>query len=183
MAKKVDRRTVDSVFVLLGVVMTVVLLVVGALAWKAYDFAKTSVETQLSAQEITFPPKGSPALAALPAADQAAMNKYAGQQLENGAQAKVYADNFMAVHLSEIAGGQTYSQVSNAAMADPTNTKLQAEKQTLFQGETLRGLLLGDGYAYWTFGQIALTAALVTLAGAGVMAVLVLLGLRHMSRT
>ncbi|HXR49821.1 MAG TPA: hypothetical protein VN778_02240, partial [Verrucomicrobiae bacterium] len=91
--------------------------------------------------------------------------------------------NFMAVHLSEIAGGQTYSQVSNAAMADPTNAKLQAEKQTLFQGETLRGLLLGDGYAYWTFGQIALTAALVTLAGAGVMAVLVLLGLRHMSRT
>jgi len=42
-------------------------------------------------------------------------------------------------------------------------------------------LLLGDGYAYWTFGQIAQYAAVTAFAGAAVMAVLVLLGLRHMA--
>lgn len=178
---KSDRKTIDKVFVLLGFVMTVVLLVIGGLAWHAYDFAKSSVQTQLSAQNIYFPTKGSPALTALPAADQTEMNKYAGDQLVNGAQAKVYADNFIAFHLSEVADGQTYSQVSAASIANPNNAQLKAEAQTLFQGETLRGLLLGDGYAYWTFGQIAQYAAVTAFAGAAVMAVLVLLGLRHMA--
>lgn len=179
---KSDRKTIDKVFVLLGLAMTVVLLAVGVLAWHAYDFAKSSVETELSAQKIYFPPMGSPAIAALPMTDQTAMNKYAGQQLVNGSQAKVYADNFIAFHLSKIAGGQTYSQVSAASIANPTNAQLKQEAQTLFQGETLRGLLLGDGYSYWTFGKIAQAAAVASFIGAGVMAVLVWLGLIHLSR-
>jgi len=178
---KSDRKTIDKVFILLGTAMAAVLLVVGALAWHAYDFAKSSVQTELSAQKVYFPPKGSPAIAALPAADQTQMNKYAGEQLVDGAQAKVYADNFIAFHLSEVAGGQTYAQVSTASLANPTNAQLKQQAQTLFQGETLRGLLLGDGYAYWTFGQIAQYAAVTAFAGAAVMAVLVLLGLRHMA--
>ena len=179
---KSDRKTIDKVFVLLGVAMSAVLLIVGALAWHAYDFAKTSVSSELSAQKIYFPPKGSPAISALPAADQAEMNKYAGEQLVDGAQAKVYADNFIAVHLSEVADGQTYAQVSSASLANPTNPQLKQQAQTLFQGETLRGLLLGDGYAYWTFGQIAQYAAITAFTGAAIMAVLVLLGFRHMAR-
>jgi len=67
-------------------------------------------------------------------------------------------------------------------MKDPTNQKLQQQKQTLFQGETLRGLLLGDGYAYWTFGQVAQYAAIASFVGAGTMAVLVLLGVRHLKK-
>jgi hypothetical protein len=178
---KSDRKTIDKVFVLLGAVMAVVLLVIGGLAWHAYDFAKNSVSTELSAQQIFFPPKDSPAITALPAVDQTEMNKYAGDQLVNGAQAKVYADNFIAFHLTEVAGGQTYAQVSSASLANPTNTQLKQEAQTLFQGETLRGLLLGDGYSYWTFGQIAQYAAITAFAGAAVMAGLVLLGLRHIA--
>jgi hypothetical protein len=178
---KSDRKTIDKVFVLLGVAMVVVLVVIGGLAWHAYDFAKSSVQTELSAQKIYFPSAGSPEIAALPAADQTEMDKYSGQQLINGAQAKVYADNFIAFHLTEVAGGQTYAQVSSASLANPTNTQLKAEAQTLFQGETLRGLLLGDGYSYWTFGQIAEWASITAFAGAAVMAVLVLLGLRHMA--
>jgi len=178
---KSDRKTIDKVFVLLGAAMAVVLLVIGGLAWHAYDFAKSSVTTELSAQQIFFPPKGSPAIAALPAVDQTEMNKYAGDQLTNGAQAKVYANNFIAFHLTEVAGGQTYSQVSAASIANPTNTQLKQEAQTLFQGETLRGLLLGDGYSYWTFGQIAQYAAITAFVGAGIMAVLVLLGVRHLA--
>jgi hypothetical protein len=111
------------------------------------------------------------------------MEKYAGQQLVNGYQAKVYSNNFISVHLQEVADGQTYSEVSTAALKDPTNQKLQTEKAVLFQGETLRGLLLGDGYSYWTFGMIAKWVAIAAFVGAAVMAILVWLGLVHLSRS
>ncbi|HUC88165.1 MAG TPA: hypothetical protein VMR95_03380 [Candidatus Binatia bacterium] len=179
---KSDRKTIDKIFVLLGLVTVVVLVVIGAIAWKASSFAKSSVESQLQAQQIFFPTTGSPAIAELPVADQVQMNKYAGQQLVNGAQAKVYADNFIAYHLTKVAGGKTYAEVSAQALASPTNTQLKAEEQTLFQGETLRGLLLGDGYSYWTFGLLAGYAAATAFVGAAVMAILVLFGLRHLSK-
>jgi hypothetical protein len=179
---KSDRKVIDKVFILLGLVMAVVLIAVGALSWRAYSFATSTVSNELTSQQIYFPPKGSPAIVALPAADQVEMNKYAGQQLVNGAQAKVYANNFIAVHLSEVAGGQTYSQISTKALADPTNAALQGQANTLFKGETLRGLLLGDGYAYWTFGQIAQYASIAAFAGAAIMGILVLLGLGHLAR-
>jgi len=179
---KTERKAIDKVFILLGLITAAVLLVVGALAWWGYNFATTEVKDELSAQKIFFPPKDSPAIKALPAADQAAMNKYAGQQLVNGQQAKVYANNFIKVHLDEVAGGQTYAQVSTAALKDPTNPKLQQQKAVLFQGETLRGILLGDGYAYWTFGTIAQYAAVASFVGAGVMLILVWLGMLHLAR-
>jgi hypothetical protein len=61
-------------------------------------------------QKIFFRPAGSKAL--LPGIKQ-----YAGQQLVNGDQARAYADKFINVHLSEVAGGQTYAQVSTASLA------------------------------------------------------------------
>lgn len=179
-AKKSDRKTIDKVFVLLGVVAVLVLLAIGSIAWVASSFARSTVTQQLSAQKIYFPAKDSSAIAELPTVDQTQMDKYAGQQLVNGEQAKIYADNFIAYHLTKIADGKTYSQVSTAAQASPTNAKLKAEEQTLFQGETLRGLLLGDGYAYWTFGQIARYASIAAFAGAVIMCVLVLLGIHHL---
>ncbi len=182
MARNTERKAIDKVFILLGTAMTAVLLVVGGLAWYGYHFATNQVKTELSAQKIFFPPKGSPAITSLPASDQQEMNKYAGQQLTDGQQAKVYANNFISVHLQEVAGGKTYAEVSTAALKDPTNTKLQGQKATLFQGETLRGLLLGSGYAYWTFGMIAKYVAIVSFVGAGIMAVLVWLGLLHLAR-
>lgn len=180
---KSDRKTIDRVFVLLGLVMVVVLIIVGGLALKASSFAKSSVATELKDQQIFFPAKGSPAISQLPLSDQKQMDKYAGQQLVNGAQAKVYADNFIAFHLTKVANGKTYSQVSSLALANPNDSQLKAEEQTLFQGETLRGLLLGDGYSYWIFGQIAYYASITSFLGAAVMAVLVLLGYRHLSKS
>ncbi|MCA9334856.1 hypothetical protein KC953_01810 [Candidatus Saccharibacteria bacterium] len=183
MAKaKVDRKTLDLVFVYLGLVATVVLVAVGSLAWVASDFVKKSVTSELSAQNIYFPELGSPALASLPDADRVAMEQFAGEQLTTGEQAKVYANSFIGVHLSHIADGKTYSQVSAEAMKDPDNAALAGQKQALFQGETLRGLLLGDGYAFWTMGQIAYYAAVTAFGGALVMVLLVVLGLRHVSR-
>lgn len=182
MSKTTERKAVDKVFILLGTAMTVFLLVVGGLAWYGFNFATNSVKDELSQQKIYFPPKDSPAIAVLPEGDQKKINKYAGQQLVNGEQAKVYANNFINVHLQKVADGKTYAEVSNEAQKDPTNTKLQAQKTTLFQGETLRGLLLSGGYAYWTFGMIAKYVAIAAFVGAGVMAILVWLGLVHSAK-
>ena len=182
MSKTTERKAIDKVFILLGTAMTFVLLVGGCLGWYGYKFATNSVKNELSQQRIYFPPKGSPAIAALPEPDQKQINKYAGQQLVNGDQAKVYANNFINVHLQKIASGKTYAEVSAEAQKDPTNQKLQQQKTTLFQGETLRGLLLGSGYAYWTFGRIAQYVAIAAFVGAAVMAILVWLGVRHLAK-
>ena len=182
MAKNTERKAIDKVFILLGSAATVVLIVVGLLAWYGYTFATGMVKDQLSAQKIYFPEKDSAAFKALPAEDQTEVGKYAGQQLVTGEQAKVYANNYIAVHLEKIGGGKTYAEISEEAMADPTNETLKTQKATLFQGETLRGMLLGTGYAFWTFGIIAQYVALAAFAGAVVMAVLVLLGKGHLAK-
>lgn len=162
--------------------MTAALVVVGALAWYGHSFATGMVKTELSAQNIYFPAEGSEALAALEPADREQVERFAGQQLTNGEQAKVYANNFIGAHLREIADGKTYAEVSNEAMANPDDKALQGQKAALFQGETLRGMLLGTGYAFWTFGMIAKYAALAAFAGAVLMALLVLLGWRHLAK-
>ena len=180
--KKAERRAIDRVFILLGVAMTAALIVVGALAWYGYSFATSMVRTELSAQNIYFPPAGSEAISALDPADREQVERFAGEQLTTGEQAKVYANNFIGAHLREIADGKTYAEISNEAMANPDDKALQGKKAALFQGETLRGMLLGTGYAFWTFGMIAKYAALAAFAGAIFMALLVLLGLRHLAR-
>jgi hypothetical protein len=139
---------------------------VAAFAFGASSFASGQVHDNLAAQRITFPAAGSPALTALPAADAAAMTVYAGQQMTTGSQAETYADHFIAVHLREIGGGQTYSQASAASQAAPTNTKLAGEVQTLFRGETLRGLLL-NSYGWSQIAQYGFFAAIGLTVAAG----------------
>ena len=176
---KSDRKTIDQVFILLGSAITIVLLFAGGLACYGYQFATSSVRTELAAQKIYFPPKGSDSLKPEEYPD---LQKYAGQLVDDGPKAKAYANGYIGRHLDKVAGGKTYAEVSAEAMKDPTNQKLQQQKQSLFQGETLRGLLLGDGYAYWTFGMMAKYAAIASFAGAIGMATLVLLGLRHLKK-
>jgi hypothetical protein len=118
----------------------------------------------------------------LPKADAAAMRVYAGQEMTTGAQAQTYSEHFIAVHLSEIGGGLTYSQLSAKAMADPTNTKLADQVATVFKGTTLRGMLL-NAYAFWQMGQIALFGAIAAFAGAALMLILSLAGAWHLRRT
>lgn len=174
-----ERKAIDKVFILLGVMATLVLLVAGSLGWWGYRFATGMVRTELAAQKVYFPPKGSPAL---DPKEYPTLQKYAGQLVDDGPKAKAYANDYIGHHLKKIAGGKTYSEVSALAMKDPTNQALQQQKATLFQGETLRGILLGTGYAYWTFGTMAMYASLAAFAGAAIMAVLVLLGLGHLKR-
>ena len=178
MAKN-KRKSIDKILTSLGVVAAIALIVIGGLAVWAYTFTSSNVHDQLAAQKIYFPPLGSPALASPQIGPY--LDRYAGQELLTGPEAKAYANHFIAVHLSEVANGQTYSQVSAEALANPSNAALKAEAQTLFQGETLRGLLLGDAYAFSTIGMIAKVTAIVCFAAAGIMVLLILLGLIHIS--
>ena len=121
------------------VILAVILGVGSGLLFYGSHFGLNMVHTQLSAQNISFPAKGSPGLSPAEFPD---LQRYAGQKVDSGPKAKAYANGFIGRHLEAAGGGKTYSQLSAAAQADPTNTKLAAQVNTLFKGETLRGLLL-----------------------------------------
>ena len=148
------------------------IVILGAVAgftlW-ASSYVQSSVTTQLAAQNITFPAYNSASIKALPAVDATAMNQFAGQKLTTGPQAEVWANNFMKVHLSAM---PTYDQASAAARANPTSTAAAATEATVFQGTTLRSMLL-NAYGWWTIGTYALDAGI----GMAVAAFVVLLAL------
>ena len=159
-----------------------VLLVAGVLLLWGHSYANDQVASQLSAQKIVFPARSNAEFKALPASDQAAMGAYAGQLMTTGAQAKTYADHFIAVHLTEMGQGKTYSQLSAASLAQPKNTALAGLVQTVFRGTTLRSMLL-EAYGFWMFGQIALFGAIASFTGAGLLLILSIAGLVHGRRT
>jgi hypothetical protein len=173
------RRTFDILVATGGLFLAVTLIVSGALLTWAHDFVGHEVHTQLAAQQIFFPPAGSPAIAA---PEFAAMHQYAGQQLTTGAQAEVYADHFIANHLKEAGGGKTYAQLSAQSLAQPKNAGLAAQVQTVFRGETLRGLLL-NAYAFGKIATIMGIAEIAAFAGAALMLILSGLGFAHERRT
>jgi len=174
-----QRKTFDLLVTAVGGMLCVVLVAAGIFLTLSANFANNSVHAQLAQQEITFPALGSKALASPQIGPY--LNMYAGQQLTTGAQAKAYADHFIGVHVTEIAGGKTYAQVSAEAQANPSNTALKAQQASLFQGQTLRGLLL-TAYAFSVFGEIAGIAAVVVWVLAGIMLILTILGLVHYRR-
>jgi hypothetical protein len=183
------RKTFDMVLSAGGGVLVVVLLAAGGLGVWGYSFANSNVHNQLAQQQITFPPAAAFAHAKagteITPAMVSTVGKYAGQPLVTGQQAEVYANDFIGVHLQQIGGGQTYAQLSAAAMAlpkgSPAYIAAEAKVQTVFQGTTLRGLLL-EAYAFGTFGQIALVAAIASFILAGIMLLLSLVGLLHFRR-
>ena len=152
------------VLVLQAGLIGILVFCAGFLFW-GNSFIHNQITTELTAQQIYFPATNSAAITALPAADATAMNVYGGQQLTTGDQAKVYANSFIGVHLSEVAAGQTYSQMSAKAQANPTDVKIAGQVATLFKGEMLRGTLL-NAYGWWTIGTYALYAAIGLAAAA-----------------
>lgn len=187
------RRTIDSVLIAIGAVATVAFFVAGALLMWGSNFAGDYVYDELSSQNVVFPPA-----ADLQEQDRADLVKYAEEQVTTGAEAEAYA-SFINGHLQEIADGATYADLggperaANAAVEDAvaegadeaTIAELEDEAATisgqrnsLFKGETLRGLLL-TAYAWDTVGRIAGIAAWAAWAAGALMLVLVVLGLRH----
>jgi hypothetical protein len=190
------RRTVDTVLVGLGAVVTVVLFVAGGLLTWGSRFANDHVSDELTAQNIFFPER-----AALEEEGRTDLLGYAGEQVTSGHEAQAYA-SYIGGHLDGIADGATYADLGapeRAAKAEvqtaidngadeATVADLQAkadeitnQRNTLFKGETLRGLLLST-YAWSTIGRIAGIAAITAFVAGLAMLVLVVLGFVHRQR-
>ncbi len=76
------RKTLDRLLAAGGLVVAAVLLIASALLYWAHSFVDHEVHTQLAAQKIYFPAKGSESLA--DPQIKPYLEKYAGKQLVNG---------------------------------------------------------------------------------------------------
>jgi hypothetical protein len=200
------RRTIDLMVSAGALVIAIILLVGGIVLTSNANFAKNYVHDQLAQEQISFPTSdviaSSPATAAKPCLVQ-----YAGQQLLTGQQAECYANSFIGLHLSEMGAGTPYVGMSYAALGGAQNdlkaqitaatnagdtakvtslnttlTAVNNQRNTVFQGEMLRGVLL-TSYGFSELGAKAAVGATVAYSGAGLMALLGLLGLWHGFRT
>ncbi|MBF4767206.1 hypothetical protein ISU10_05440 [Nocardioides agariphilus] len=180
------RSAFDKLISWTGLALVALLLAAGGLLTWANQFVGDQVHDQLVMQDITMP-EGD-ALKSVPEADAAALKQYAGSKLDTGPEAKAFADHYILAHMNAAGDGRTYEEVSGEFIALSDEQKASEEgqalaglRQTLFMGNTLRGLLL-YGYAFATIGTIAGIAAIVSFVGAGVLLVLVALGFRHARR-
>jgi hypothetical protein len=188
------RRTLDVIVSVGGLLLAGLLLIAGLVLTSNANFANNYVAQQLAEQKISFK-----TAATLTDAEKAkpCLVQYAGQPLSTGKQAECYANNFIGLHLEGIAGGKTYAELGDVqtqlraqiADAQKTNapnladlqkqlTDATANRETVFKGETLRGLLL-TSYGFSEFGTKAAQFATVAYTGAGVLLVLSLFGFLH----
>ena len=189
------RRTIDRVLIGFGVVATAVFLVAGALLTWGNRFSGDYVSKELSSQNITFP-----SAAQLTTEGRPDLLAFADHRLDTGNEAQAYA-TYINGHLAKVAAGATYADLGTpetAAKAAVTAARRAApgpdrcpagqgrrhhgQRNTLFKGETLRGLLL-SAYAWSTVGMIAGLAAIGAFIAAAAMAILVVLGTIHYRRT
>jgi hypothetical protein len=191
---RLPRRTIDKLLIAIGIVATVVFAVAGGLlAWGA-NFSNDYVYDELSSQNVVFPDEAS-----LREEGRDDLVQYADEQVTTGPEAEAYA-SYINGHLQGIADGQTYSEIDDRGAAQAvveaeeagaseaeiaelqaTADELRAQRDSLFRGETLRGLLL-SAFAWSTMGRIAGIAAWVAFAAAAVMAALVAAGIVHLAR-
>src|ERR1700756_1433831 len=175
----------------LQAMMVVILAAASGFAFVEGTFVTTQIHDELAAQQIFFPAadqiKTGGALD--PAEFPQEIRDQAGNQVTDGNQARIYANDFLGKHLEKVAGGLTYATIgpklsaANAALAaaskdDPSYATLQAnaatlsgQRDTLFKGETLRSMLL-NAYGWWTVGTyttyagFALVIVALTVLGA-----------------
>jgi len=140
---------------------------VGALiAFKEARFTRDYVHDQLAAQKISFPQAGA---ANFKPEDYPELQQYAGQKVDDGEKAQAYANGYIGRHLTTTAEGRTYSEQSTYARQNPGDAKAQDAVQTLFRGETLRGMLL-NAWGWWTIGTYTFYAGFaLALATVGVL--------------
>jgi hypothetical protein len=157
-----------------GASLGVLLLAAGGFLLWGSTYVHNTVQGQLAAQQISFPPAAAFAHAKAGTEITPSMipsvSQYAGQQLLTGQQAEAYADHFIAQHIINMGGGKTYSQLSALSQAQPANTQLAALVNTVFKGETLRSMLL-NAYGWWKISQITYIISLFAF-GFGAMSFL-----------
>jgi len=191
---ELHRRSIDKVLIGFGLIVAMVFAVGGGLLTWGSNFAEDYVYDELSSQQVFFPDEAS-----LREEGRDDLVQYADEQVTTGAEAEAYA-SFIDGHLQGIADGQTYAEIDDRGAAQAvedakadgaseaeiaelqaTADQLRGQRDSLFRGETLRGLLLSS-FAWATIGEIAGIAAWVAFAGAVVMAGLVIAGMEHLRR-
>ena len=192
------RRTLDLFFGIGGFALAALLVTLGFVLQSNADFANDYVHNQLSQQKIAF----TPAAGLSPEEKKATcLVKYQSKPLNTGPQAECYANRYIALHLAEVNAGKTYAETSggsraakaaadaakasgaaNAATLAQAATVLDGKTQTLFRGETLRGLLL-TSYGFSEFGRKAEQAAAVGFIAALVLFLASIAGVIHLVRT
>jgi hypothetical protein len=180
------HRYSSRITVIAGLTVAVILLAAGGLLTWGSAYVHNTVQGQLAAQQIFFPAKAAfanakPGTEITPSMIPS-VSQYAGEQMLTGQQAEAYADHFIAVHLTEIGGGKTYSQLSTESIAQPKNVALAGQVATVFKGETLRSMLL-NAYGWWKVSQLTYIAALVAFALGGLTLIGSLFGLAAGRRT
>ena len=184
------RKTFDKIVTVIGAGLTVFLLVSAVLLNWGASFAQDSVKTQLANQNISFP-----AAETMPEATKDQLSKWALMQVTTGEMARDYSDLYIWEHMKAsstavVGKPATYSEVSGMYMGlirgGSTDTaqiaKLGELRDTLFMGNTLRGMLL-QAYAFGTIGVIAGYGALAALIGSILFLLLTIAGVVHMRRT
>jgi hypothetical protein len=189
-AHKMNRSLVDRLISSAGAVVAVALVALGAAAIYGGTFALENVRDRLEPQNISFSPA-----AEMTPEEKAEVGSFAGQAVDTGPEAEAYS-RYIGLHLSEIGGGKTYAELGgplfaleaqieeaqaageDTAAMEEELAGLQAQRDTIFKGETLRAILL-NAYGWWTVGQITFFAGIGMVVAGLVLAVLVALGFRH----
>ena len=186
------RRTLDLLFSIGGIGLAGLLLIIGVVMSSNADFSEKYVTDQLAQQKITFK-----AVDALTDEEKKApcLVEYAGQALTTGKQAECYANEFIGLHVKTSGKGKTYAEIGDdqtalraqiAAAGGPANapdlqkqlTDLTATRETVFKGETLRGILL-TSYGFSELGNKAGQAATVIYIGVLLLVALSIAGFVH----
>lgn len=188
------RRTLDLLFSAGGLVLAGLLFTLGLVLTNNANFANDYVTNQLSQQKITFTPRDK---LSDEESKSACVVNYAGKSLTTGKQAECYANDYIGLHVKAVADGKTYAELGvpqfalrdEIAKAKETNdpelpalekelADLTATRDTLFKGETLRGLLL-TSYGFSVFGEKAEQVAAIAYIVSVLMLLLSIAGFAH----
>ena len=180
------RITFDKLVSYVGLGLAALLLIFGGMLNFGAAFANDSVQSQLANQNIAFPIE-----AGLPAETKGQLLKWAGKQVTTGVMARDYSDLYIWEHMKAAATSAmgkpaTYSEVSSAYLTAQRSggtdaaqlQKLADLQDTLFMGNTLRGMLL-EAYAFGTLGMIAGYASIACFVVGLLFLVLGIVGLMH----
>ncbi len=141
------------------------LIVLGIVSIVGGSYDHEVVRDQLGPQKIYFPEP----------AEWPALRSEAGKQVLTGSQAKAYANDQLGPDLNKVAGGKTYSEVSEEWIAGGMKSaKLAEERTTLFTGETLKGLLL-NAWGWAQIGSIAILAGILLIVFGAILFLLPML--------
>ena len=161
----VKRRTLDLLFSIGGVGLAALLLIIGVVMSSNADFSNSYVTDQLVQQKITF--KAAEALTD-EERQAPAWSKRRPAAL-TGKQAECYANEFIGLHVKSSGKGKTYAEIGDdqtalraqiAAARRSANARRPPEaadrphrhRETVFKGETLRGVLL-TSYGFSELGD------------------------------